>query len=216
MAPGRHTGPTLEIELALCRQGSWPAAGLDEVGRGAWAGPVVAAAVILPVPCAALQEKLHGVRDSKVLTAAQREFWAEEIRRTAVASGIGIVSSRQVDELGILPATRLAMQRSVEQLQPQPAHLVIDYVKLPQISLPQTSITRGDSLVLSIAAASILAKVTRDRMMVELDRQYPSYAFARNKGYGTREHQEALQQNGACPVHRFSYRPVAQLPFPGL
>jgi len=216
MAPGSQPAPTLEIELALHRQGFWPAAGLDEVGRGAWAGPVVAAAVILPVPCVALHKQLHGVRDSKMLSPAQRYFWAEEIGRVAVASGIGVVSARQVDEIGILPATRLAMQRSLEQLLPQPVHLVIDHLRLPQINLPQTSITRGDSLVLSIAAASIIAKVARDQMMIELDSRFPCYAFARNKGYGTSEHQAALQQHGACPIHRFTYRPVAQLPLPGI
>jgi ribonuclease HII len=217
MNPAKQAiSPTLKIENDLYQQGFWPAAGLDEVGRGAWAGPVVAAIVILPTPSVSLLDSLHGVRDSKLMSANQREHWAEVISKTAIETSIGVVSSEQVDAIGILPATRLAMTRSLENLSQKPVHLIIDYLELPEVDIPQTSIAHGDSLVLSIAAASVIAKVARDQMMIRIDREYPGYAFAKNKGYGTREHRAALRKCGICPYHRCSYRPIAQLPLPGI
>jgi ribonuclease HII len=210
------TSPTLKIEYDLYMRGTWPAAGLDEVGRGAWAGPVVAAAVILPPPSNNLSRKLHGVRDSKLMSASQREHWSELIEQTAVEISLGVVPAAQVDAIGVLGATRLAMSTCVKNLQQRPAHLIIDYLELHDVDIPQTAVTHGDNLVLSIAAASVVAKVARDQMMVKIDKEYPGYAFSRNKGYGTREHREALRKNGICPYHRRSYRPIAQLPLPGM
>jgi len=210
------TSPTLKIEHDLYLRGAWPAAGLDEVGRGAWAGPVVAAAVILPPPSKKLAGQLHGVRDSKLMSASQREHWSELIKQTAVEISLGVVPAPQVDAIGVLGATRLAMSICLKKLQQRPAHLIIDYLELHDVDIPQTAVTHGDSLVLSIAAASVIAKVARDQMMVKIDKEYPRYAFSRNKGYGTREHREALRENGICPYHRRSYRPIAQLPLPGM
>jgi len=182
-------------------------AGVDEAGRGAWVGPVAAAAVILPAD-PLLQEYLPGVRDSKNMTPRERGYWGEVIKIIALSWSVAVASSREIDQLGILPATRLAMSRAISQLIPAPEHLLIDAVRLPEVAVPQTSLIKGDSLVLSISAASVLAKTFRDELLLGLDREYPAYGFARHKGYGTKVHQRALAENGPCPEHRFSYAPV--------
>jgi ribonuclease HII len=207
--------PTLEHETDLHRRHFWPAAGIDEAGRGAWAGPVVAAAVVLPEPSPELAVLLNGVRDSKLMSPRQRSFWAMRITEIALDYGVGLVPPDEIDSVGIAPATRKAMILAVQSLQTSPAHLLIDHVRLPETAIPQTSITHGDQIVMSIAAASILAKVSRDKYMQALEEQFPWYGFSRNKGYGTREHQQALREHGICPHHRRSYRPIAQLSLSG-
>jgi len=201
--------PTLEFEQPLWQTGFSQVAGLDEAGRGAWAGPVAAGAVVLP-PDPWIIERLEGVRDSKQMTPAQRAHWAAVIRREALACGTGFASHDEIDRLGLLPATRLAMARALEQLPRQPQHLLIDAVRL-KTSLPQTVLIRGDVRSLSIAAASILAKTARDALMVQMDQVYPGYAFHRHKGYGTAAHQQALLRLGACEIHRRCFTPVHNL-----
>ena len=201
-----HT-PDRRQERSLVRQGYTLVAGVDEAGRGAWAGPVVAAAVILP-RLAQRHSALRGVRDSKLLSPAQRQALFEPIRQHALAVGVGAASHSEIDEFGIVPATRLAMTRAVQSLTPAPTALVIDAVRLHELPLPQRVLFHADTLCLSVAAASIIAKVTRDRLMVDLDGQYPGYAFARHKGYGTALHQRALAQLGPSVVHRLTFEPV--------
>ena len=208
--------PDLREEMTLYAEGYRHIAGLDEAGLGSWAGPVVAGAVILPIvrpdlsqePVLSIVEGLEGVRDSKQLTPRQRERLYGIIESAALAVGVGIVPPDQIDELGIVPATRQAMGLAIAQLNPPPDFLLVDYLNLPELSIPQKSITRGDALSLSIAAASIVAKVTRDRLMVELDARYPGYGFARHKGYGTPQHRESLVRLGPSPIHRLSYAPM--------
>ncbi len=199
--------PTLAVEFGLWQQGLSRIAGLDEAGRGAWAGPVAAGAVILS-PAADLVERLKGVRDSKQMTACQRTFWAERIRAVAMAWGVGFASCTEIDEMGIVPATRLAMQRALQQLEIPPEHLLIDALRLPAVDLPQQAVIKGDTHILSIAAASVLAKTERDARMARLDGEYPGYAFARHKGYGTAAHRAALESLGPCAEHRRSFSPV--------
>ncbi len=205
---GNHR-PDLTYEFELLADGCSTLAGLDEAGRGAWAGPVVAAAVVLPLDRPDLAESLAGVRDSKQMTPNQRELWASAIRQIALGIGVGVTSSKEVDQWGLISATREAMARALVDLGKQPEHLLIDHLTLPDIPLPQTVLTRGDSRVLSIASASVIAKVARDQMMVDLDERHPGYGFARHKGYGTPQHRAALTHLGPCPSHRFSYTPVA-------
>ena len=200
--------PDLREEMALCAQGYRHIAGLDEAGRGSWAGPVVAGAVILPIAHPDLSQELEGVRDSKQLTARQHERLYPIIESAAWAVGVGSVPPDTIDEIGIVPATRQAMGLAVAQLDFPPDFLLIDYLNLPGLSIRQKSITSGDALSLSIAAASIVAKVTRDRLMVELDARYPGYGFARHKGYGTRQHRESLARLDPSPIHRLSYAPM--------
>jgi ribonuclease HII len=200
--------PSLAAESVLWEYGLTRVAGLDEAGRGAWAGPVAAAAVILPSD-PTIQDKLNGVRDSKQMSARERDFWEEQIKVVALDWSTGLASSREIDELGILPSTRLAMRRALDGLSLLPKHLLIDAVRLPGVQVPQTALIKGDGLVLSIACASVLAKTCRDAILVQLDKEYPGYAFARHKGYGTARHREALAGLGPCPEHRFSYRPVS-------
>ncbi len=202
--------PSMDEELALREQGYRLIAGLDEVGRGAWAGDVVAAAVILPGEAGVLA-RLRGVRDSKRLTPRQRSFLCDVIRREAVAVGVGGVSAAEIDRLGIVAATRQAMALALADLNLVPDFILIDALRLPDVRLPQKAIVRGDACCLSIAAASIVAKVSRDMAMVELDALYPGYSFARHKGYGTAMHRQALQALQPCPIHRFSYAPVRAL-----
>jgi ribonuclease HII len=199
--------PDITFEQALWSTGVTYIAGVDEAGRGAWAGPVSAGAAILPQRVDLL-ECLAGVRDSKQMTPLQRAKWAVQIHELALAWGVGFASAAEIDALGILPATRLAMQRALEQLQPMPQHLLLDAVRLPRVNLPQQSLIKGDARVLSIAAASVLAKTARDELMVQLDAQYPGYGLARHKGYGTTLHQTALQSLGPCPIHRQSFAPI--------
>lgn len=204
--------PDLSLERELQQHGHTLIAGIDEAGRGAWAGPVMAAAVILPL---AQPDKLDallqaGVNDSKQVTARRRERLYALIRQTAVAVGMGGVSAAQIDKDGILYATRVAMRRAVSILPAQPHALLIDAVDLTaDVPLPQKHLFFGDAISLSIAAASIIAKVSRDRFMARLDALYPGYNFTRHKGYGTRAHQAALDQLGVSAIHRRSYRPVA-------
>lgn len=202
--------PDLTFEFALWQSGVSLVAGLDEAGRGAWAGPVAAAAVILS-PASDLVTRLKGVRDSKQMSPAQRTRWAEVIRAVALAWGVGFASSLEIDALGILPATRLAMQRALAQLDLVPEHLLLDAVRLPGVGLPQTALIKGDSRVLSIAAASVLAKTERDRLMVKLEDEFPGYSFARHKGYGTAIHRMALESLGPCGQHRASFKPVKKM-----
>ena len=202
--------PTLDYECAWWQRGHSYVAGIDEAGRGAWAGPVMAGAVILPVD-EAVAEYLGGVNDSKKLRAVQREDLRVEIERWAIAWAVGSASNEEIDALGIVPATRLAMQRAVTELAVQPTALLIDAVKLPAVRIEQQSFNFADSLSLSVAAASILAKTERDRAMQALDVQYTGYAFGRHKGYGTRVHRAALQELGPCAVHRMTFKPLKLL-----
>jgi len=204
--PINRLTPSFAEEELLAAQGYHLVAGVDEVGRGALVGPVVAAAVILPRGMKA--GWLEQVRDSKQLTPAVREFLFDYILGSAVAIGTGTVDNRVIDSQGIVMATRLAMKMAIERLAPPPQYLVIDYLALPEVELPQKHIIDGDSLSFSIACASIVAKVIRDRFMVELDRDFPGYGLARHKGYGTREHLDCLSRLGPCPLHRRSFRPV--------
>ncbi len=201
--------PSFAEETILAAQGYRYIAGIDEVGRGALAGPVVAAAVILPHRVDA--PWLNLVKDSKQLSPARREFLFHRIRKIALATGIGMASHEVIDSQGIVKATQLAMKLAIDQLSPSPDTLLIDYVKLPEVKLPQKSIIHGDSLCFSIACASIIAKVTRDRLMVELNAVYPGYGLAKHKGYCTEEHCSCLYQLGPSPIHRQSFKPVKYL-----
>ncbi len=203
------SAPDLRFESPLWKSGLVRVAGLDEAGRGAWAGPVSAGAVILP-PVEEIAGQLHHVRDSKQMTPAERAVWAEIIKERALAWGVGFASNLEIDALGIVPATRLAMQRALECLEAPAGHLLIDALRLPEIPLPQTVLIKGDARSLSIAAASVLAKTTRDALMTKLDEQFPAYGFARHKGYGTASHQEALNQVGPCEIHRYSFAPIRE------
>lgn len=202
----------LAYEGQVRQKGFGLIAGLDEAGRGALAGPVVAGAVILPLDDAEALTILREVNDSKQLTAKQRTHFFGLITEHALAYGVGIVGAEVIDEIGILPATRQAMVTAVAQLNPAPDYLLIDgRLRLKtQSNIPQQAIIRGDSLSLSIASASIIAKVTRDQLMVDFDRVYPQYHFAQHKGYGTAMHQQAIAQHGPCPIHRHSFAPIRQ------
>ena len=201
--------PSFVEEKVLETQGYRLIAGIDEAGRGPLAGPVVAAAVILP--CGMNTPWLNLVKDSKLLSPPRRELLFRHIHEVAIGIGVGVVDSEVIDNQGIVKATRSAMKQAVEQLQPPPEWLLIDYMSLPEVELPQKGITRGDSLCFSIACASIIAKVTRDRMMIELDRAYPGYRLARHKGYATEEHVNCLRRLGPSPIHRCSFRPVRDM-----
>ena len=198
--------PSFAEERILEAQGYRYIAGIDEVGRGALAGPVAAAAVILPLRIRAGWLKL--VRDSKQLPPEKREILSLHIHKVAVSIGIGFVSHEVIDRRGIVRATHLAMRLAIKQLSPPAETLLIDYLHLPGVKLPQKGVTDGDSLCISIACASIVAKVARDRLMVELDKTYPGYGLAQHKGYGTEEHLACLQRLGPCPIHRQSFQPV--------
>ena len=200
-------GLGLEQERELWAAGYRRLAGVDEVGRGAWAGPVVAAAVILPQR-AQVCSTLSGVRDSKVLTARRRESLCPLIYETALGVGIGMASARFIDRCGIVAATRQAMAMAVRNLPLRPQCLLIDALRLPDLYIPQRALIDGDAFVLSIAAASIVAKVFRDRLMVALGGYYCDYGFAAHKGYGTALHRAALQRLGPCAEHRMSFAPL--------
>ncbi len=206
------TAPHLEHERALHAQGHLYIAGIDEAGRGAWAGPVVAGACILPIQAEAnTLHTLHGVTDSKKLSQAKRETLRDRIETTALAWSIGVASNSEIDALGIVPATRLAMCRAIEALQIIPQALVIDAVRLIDLPLPQQVFNFADAISLSVAAASILAKIERDRLMCQYGAQWPNYGFAAHKGYGTQAHQRALQAHGSCLLHRLSFKPLQSL-----
>ena len=189
-------------------------AGVDEAGRGPLAGPVVAAAVVFDKIFleAEARQSLAGINDSKKLPAARREFFHALLTACPhVQIGIASASVEEIDSLNILRATHLAMARAVAQLDPPPELALVDGLPVKGLPVPHRAIVGGDALSLSIAAASILAKVTRDRLMVELAAQYPEYGFERHKGYGTKTHLDALRRHGPCPAHRKSFAPVAQL-----
>ena len=200
--------PSLNEENGLSARGYRLIAGVDEAGRGALAGPVVAAAVILPQ--SANFPWLKSVRDSKEVPPARRESLFDLIKQEAVAVSVGIIAPQTIDVIGILNATKIAMCHAVTQLSHPPDFLLIDYVRLPQLRISQKSIIRGDQLCLSISCASIIAKVTRDRIMVELDQLHPGYGLARHKGYGTKHHITCLHQHGPSPIHRHSFAPVRE------
>jgi ribonuclease HII len=181
-------------------------AGVDEAGRGPWAGPVVAAAVILND-----LQPIQGLADSKKLTALRRDVLFDEIRAKALCCSIASATVEEIDQLNILQATLLAMKRAVEGLRLKPHKTLVDGNRLPALSMLAEAIVKGDALVPAISAASILAKVTRDRWCADLDRAFPQYGFARHKGYGTAVHLAALREHGACPQHRRTFAPVARV-----
>ena len=195
----------LAYEKELYAQGIDLIAGVDEVGRGPLAGPVVAAAVILPKAC-----KILGLNDSKKIPKSKHKEIYEAVLQNAIAIGIGIKDNHVIDQVNIYEATKLAMMEAIGRLDPQPQHLLIDAMKL-DLPIPQTSIIKGDANSLSIAAASIVAKVTRDQMMEEFDREYPGYDFAQNAGYGTAKHLAGLDKLGVTPIHRRSFEPVKSM-----
>lgn len=196
--------PGLYLEESLWQKGFLHVCGVDEAGRGAWAGPVMAGAVVLPKDVH-IQERLYGVRDSKQMTPAQREHWAVVIKNTAIAWAVGVVSSEEIDQIGILPANRLAMQRAIEGLSLRPIYFLFDFIHWKDCPYPGERIAKGEKHSLSIASASVIAKTERDAFMCELDRQYPGYQFGKHKGYGTALHREAIQTLGSAPIHRKSF-----------
>ncbi len=198
------SSPDLTYETVLWDQGVQFVAGVDEAGRGALAGPVAAGAIILPAD-PDLPRVLFGVRDSKQMSPAERELWAGRLESLALGCAVGYATHQEIDSLGIVPATRLAAQRAVAILPIQPQHLLVDFLDLPEIHIPQTSLVKGDARSLSIAAASILAKTGRDALMRQLDLEHPGYGFAKHKGYGTLAHRLALLELGPSPVHRLSF-----------
>jgi ribonuclease HII len=199
--------PSLEFESPLWATGLVQLAGIDEVGRGALAGPVYAAAVVLPQRTSILAE-LFGVRDSKQMDPEEREGWAPAIKAKALGYGIGWASCKEIDRYGIAPATRLAARRALRALPSVAQHLLLDYITLDKVELPQTAIIGGDARCLSIAAASVIAKVARDQLLVRLDQRFPKYGFASHKGYATDEHRAAIKKHGPCAQHRFSFAPM--------
>ena len=198
--------PNDKEETALLGQGYSLVAGLDEAGRGPVAGPVVAGVIILPRSLTGRWVK--DIRDSKVMTRKQREDVFLHLEEEALGFQSGAVSALEIDDLGIVTATRLAMTRALNSLALMPQFLLLDAFPLPDVDIPQSAIIKGDATCLSIAAASVVAKVTRDRMMLELDTQYPGYGFAKHKGYGTGEHMRSLEELGPCPIHRYSFEPI--------
>lgn len=191
------------LESRLRSAGFGKIAGVDEAGRGCLAGPVVVAAVIVDA-----ESRVPGVDDSKNLSPARREALAPRIRATARAASVVAVGSAQIDRINILEATRLGMMRALGQLTPQADFVLVDAVRLPDLTMPSLPLVRGDRISYAVACASILAKVERDRIMTDLDPLYPQYGFARHKGYGAREHLAALREFGPTPVHRLSFRSV--------
>lgn len=194
--------PSLEFEKHLWKNKIYRVAGIDEAGRGPWAGPVCAAAVILPAD-PSLTRRLSEVRDSKLMTARKREEWAPVIRERASSWGVAFSSAEEIDVLGIVPATKLAALRALASLDPE--YLLTDYLVFPEITLPQTALVKGDRRSLSVAAASVLAKTSRDEWMRDLDGRFPGYGFARHKGYGTCAHRQAIRDLGFCHEHRKSF-----------
>ena len=195
----------LSYEKSLYAQGIELIAGVDEVGRGPLAGPVVAAAVILPKLC-----KIKGLNDSKKIPKSKHEAIYKQVMKEAVAVGIGIKDNHVIDAVNIYEATKLAMAEAIEKLSPKPEHLLIDAMTL-DLPIGQTSIIKGDANSLSIAAASIVAKVTRDKMMADYDQEFPGYAFAKNAGYGTKDHLSGIDKFGVTPIHRRSFEPIKSI-----
>lgn len=195
----------LEYETELYNKGITLIAGVDEVGRGPLCGPVVACACILPK-----NYYLEGLNDSKKVSEKKREKLYEILINDAISYGIGIVSPRRIDEINILEASKEAMKEAINNLSVKPEHVLIDAVKL-DLDIPSTSIIKGDAKSASIAAASIIAKVTRDRMMIELDKEYPEYGYAKHKGYGTKAHIDAVKKYGVNALYRFTFAPISDL-----
>ena len=192
-----------KYERELNNSGIKLIAGVDEVGRGPLIGPVVAAAVILPV-----NYKLDGLTDSKKLSEKKREEFYNIIKKDAISIGVGIIDEKRIDEINIYEATKEAMYEAINNLNPKPEHILIDAMKL-NLDVPSTSIIKGDLLSITISAASVIAKVTRDHMLYELDKEYPMYDLKNNKGYGTKKHIEAIKKYGITKYHRLSYKPVS-------
>ena len=191
-----------KYERVLNQNGITLIAGVDEVGRGPLIGPVVAAAVILPS-----NYKLEGLTDSKKLSEKKREKFYEIIKKDAIAIGIGVISEKRIDEINIYEATKEAMKEAINNLKIKPEHILIDAMPL-ELDIPTTSIIKGDLLSISISAASVIAKVTRDHMLYDIDLEYPMYDLKNNKGYGTKKHLEAIKKYGITKYHRLSYKPV--------
>jgi ribonuclease HII len=201
--------PNLEFEQALWKAGVALVAGIDEAGRGALAGPVAAGVVILP-NSKAIQKKLDGVNDSKQLSNKKREYWLEVITQVAISCQVGFGWPEEVDELGIVPATRLAAMRALDKVGKTPGHLLIDAISIPEAEIEETSLIKGDRRSLSIACASIAAKATRDKYMREVAEKFPGYGFAAHKGYGTVYHRGAIERLGPSKIHRMSFAPMRQ------
>lgn len=203
------TQPTLDKEARLWRAGYRAVAGIDEAGRGALAGPVVAAAVVLP-PNVPLSGIWAAVRDSKLLKPDVRNELEKRVQAEALAWAVGVVEAEQIDAIGIAPATRQAMMDAVNTLALKADYLLIDWVRLSQLPIEQESYTKADQRIVSVAAASILAKVHRDRLLTALHENHPSYGFAQHKGYGTAAHLAAIEAHGPCGEHRHSFAPIAK------
>lgn len=196
-----YSSPTLHYERGLWAAGVQYIAGVDEAGRGPLAGPVVAAAVILPP-----EVHIAGVNDSKKLSPGQREILFKNIISRALAIGVGIVDEKTIDQINILQATYRAMREALASLTPPAQQVLVDGRPIPRLDVPQTAIIHGDAKCFSIAAASIVAKVTRDRIMLDYDRQFPQYGFAQHKGYPTKKHIQAIIKYGYCPIHRTTFK----------
>ena len=196
----------LKFERELYSQGITLIGGVDEAGRGPLVGPVVAACVILPV-----NYELEGLNDSKQLSEKKRDLLFDIIMKDAISVGVGIVEADMIDKINILEASRLAMKLAIENMDVKPEFVLSDAMKLNNIDIPYKDIVHGDALSLSIAAGSVIAKVTRDRMLYELDKEYPEYGFAKHKGYPTKAHLEAIQKYGLLKNYRFTYKPVSDL-----
>lgn len=192
-----------KYENELNKKGITLIAGVDEVGRGPLIGPVVAAAVILPQ-----DYHLEGLTDSKKLSEKKREYFYDIIKKDALAIGIGIVDEKKIDEINIYEATKVAMKQAIDNLKIKPEHILIDAMPL-DLAIPTTSIIKGDLLSITISAASVIAKVTRDHMLYDIDKEYPMYDLKNNKGYGTKKHIEAIKKYGITKYHRLSYKPVS-------
>lgn len=195
--------PTFHLERALIAQGFALVAGVDEAGCGCWAGPVVAAAVILP-----LDSRIGLIRDSKTLSLLQRQRVMEKLKTKAIAWSVGTASHEEIDRLNIRKAGVLAMRRAIDGLAIQPHYVLTDAFHIPNLDVPCKNIINGDRDVKTIAAASVIAKIERDLLMQELEKAYPGYGFAEHKGYGTKQHQDALKRLGPSPIHRMSYEPL--------
>ena len=199
--------PNLDFETAFWQAGIQMVGGIDEAGRGALAGPVVAAVVIL-IPNSERNRSLDGVQDSKRMTPLQREKWRPRIQAETWGWGVGFASSHEIDFIGIVPATRIAAQRALNELLSPPEHLLLDYLQLPNNPIPQTWLVKGDSRSLSVAAASILAKTARDDHLRQLEKKHPGYGLASHKGYGTKAHFRAIQELGPSAIHRMTFAPM--------
>jgi len=205
------TGDRFQFERALLQRGATRIAGVDEAGRGPLAGPVVAAAVSFPVEWISrgLPAELAGLNDSKQLRDAQRESFFERLTVGGdVQFAIARIDAETIDAINILQATHRAMDQALAQLRPQPEHVLVDGLRVKSLRFPQVALVKGDARSFTIAAASVLAKVTRDRLMHEYDRRFPAYGFGRHKGYGTAQHLAALAEHGPCPIHRRSFAPL--------